>query len=112
MIHSIDVSGPTTLHGLYISALSEAQRAKIVAERLSASEFCRVYAREHARLSRAVLRPNDQLLCASVASIRMIDISFNHIYALEPPQVSQTVVQDSHLHDSSPPPALSSVATA
>jgi hypothetical protein len=42
----------------------------------------------------------------------MIDISFNHIYSLEPPKVSQTVAQDSHSQDSSPPPAFSSVAAA
>ena len=112
MIHSIDVSGPTTLYGIYISALSEAERAENKKTRRSASEFCKVYVREHARLSCAVLRPNDQLLCASVASIRMIDISFNHIYSLEPSKVCQAEVQDSHLQDSSPPPALSSVATA
>jgi hypothetical protein len=92
LIHGIDVSGPTTLHGLYVSAQSEAQRA----QNAQAREFSRVYVQEHARLSQvdSIVGPVDQrLLCSSVAFIRMFDVAFNHIYSL-PPDAKQAFEQN------------------
>jgi hypothetical protein len=100
LIHEIEQEGsPLNLHGLYLKA-----KADGIAQQATA--FVQVYEAAHAAVADESLRlrRDDQLLCASIAFLRMFDVACNHAYSLSEEERNQLETSEaiselfSHLH--------------
>ncbi len=85
LIHGVENAGyPLSLHGLFLKAKSAQQSAN----KAQSKEFIKVYKAAHRSVSDGSysLKRADELLCSSIAFVRIFDVVCFHIYSLQPLQ--------------------------
>jgi hypothetical protein len=107
LIHEVEKDGsPLSLHGLHLKATAQGASDRQDECAREASAFVQVYHAAHAAVSddSLRLRRDDQLLCASIAFVRMVDVAIQHIYSVSKQEQIQletsAVVSElfNHLH--------------